>query len=121
MSPVGRQKPRTTNKIARYQQFEAVNEIVDRTVSQVGKPVSAQDCTGLVWHTQGSGKSTMMVFAGQKLRRHPALDIPIVLILVARCDVKTRLSDDFDACDSPNVERALSVQDLKRRLRIDRS
>lgn len=99
MSPVGRQRPRTTNKIARYQQFEAVNEIVDRTVSQVGKPVSAQDCTGLVWHTQGSGKSTMMVFAGQKLRRHPALDIPIVLILVARCDVKTRLSDDFDACD----------------------
>ena len=63
----------TAKKIARYHQFEAVNEMVDRTVAQVGKPVSAQDRTGLIWHTQGSGKSLTMVFAGQKLRRHPAL------------------------------------------------
>ena len=112
-------KGKTTKKIARYQQFEAVNELVDRTVSQVGKPVSAQDRTGLIWHTQGSGKSLTMVFAGQKLRRHPALDNPTVLIVVDRRDLKTQLSDDFDACDYPNVEKALGVQDLKRRLRAD--
>ena len=57
-------KGKTTKKIARYQQFEAVNEIVDRTVSLVGRPVDAQDRTGLIWHTQGSGKSLTMVFAG---------------------------------------------------------
>jgi type I restriction enzyme, R subunit len=110
---------KTTKKIARYQQFEAVNELVDRTASLVGKSVNAQDRTGLIWHTQGSGKSLTMIFAGQKLRRHPALDNPTVLIVVDRRDLKTQLSDDFDACDYPNVEKALGVEDLKRRLRAD--
>ena len=112
-------KGTTTKKIARYHQFEAVNELVDRTVSQVRKPVSAQDRTGLIWHTQGSGKSLTMVFAGQKLRRHPALDNPTVLIVVDRRDLKTQLSDDFEACEYPNVEKALGVQHLKQRLRSD--
>ena len=109
----------TAKKIARYQQFEAVNELVDRTVAQVGRLATAQDRTGLIWHTQGSGKSLTMVFAGQKMRRHPALDNPTVLIVVDRRDLKTQLSDDFEACDYPNVEKALGVQDLKRRLRTD--
>lgn len=112
-------KGKTTKKIARYQQFEAVNELVDRTLSLVGTPVQPQDRTGLVWHTQGSGKSLTMIFAGQKLRRHPALDNPTVLIVVDRRDLKTQLSDDFDACDYPNVEKALGVDDLKRKLRAD--
>ena len=112
-------KGTTSKKIARYHQFEAVNQLLDRTVAQVGKPVSAQDRTGLIWHTQGSGKSLTMVFAGQKLRRHPALSNPTVLIVVDRRDLKTQLSDDFDACDYPNVEKALGVQDLKHRLWTD--
>jgi type I restriction enzyme R subunit len=112
-------KGKTTKKIARYQQFEAVNELVDRTSSLVGKTVEAQDRTGLVWHTQGSGKSLTMVFAGQKLRRHPNLNNPTVLIVVDRRDLKTQLSDDFDACDYPNVEKALGVQDLKSKLKAD--
>lgn len=112
-------KGKTAKKIARYQQFEAVNELVDRTVSLAGRPVTAQDRTGLIWHTQGSGKSLTMIFAGQKLRRHPALNNPTVLIVVDRRDLKTQLSDDFDACDYPNVEKALGVDDLKRKLRSD--
>ena len=112
-------KGKTTKKIARYQQFEAVNDMVDRTVSLIGKPVDAQDRTGLIWHTQGSGKSLTMIFAGQKLRRHPALNNPTVLIVVDRRDLKTQLSDDFDACDYPNVEKALGVEDLKKKLRAD--
>ena len=110
---------KTAKKIARYQQFEAVNDLVDRMVSQVGQRVDTQDRTGLVWHTQGSGKSLTMIFAGQKLRRHPALNNPTVLIVVDRRDLKTQLSDDFDACDYPNVEKALGVEDLKRKLRSD--
>lgn len=110
---------KTTKKIARYQQFEAVNELVDRTVSLVGGPANAQDRTGLIWHTQGSGKSLTMVFAGQKLRRHPSLNNPTVLIVVDRRDLKTQLSDDFDACDYPNVEKALGVDDLKSKLRTE--
>ena len=89
-------KGKTTKKIARYQQFEAVNDIVDRTTDLIGKPVSAQDRTGLIWHTQGSGKTLTMVYAGMKLRRHPALNNPTVLIVVDRRDLKTQLSDDFE-------------------------
>ena len=112
-------KGSTSKKIARYQQFEAVNELVDRTAAQVGKPVREQDRTGLVWHTQGSGKSLTMVFAGQKLRRNAALKNPTVLIVVDRRDLKTQLSDDFEACEYPNVEKVLGVQDLKQKLRSD--
>jgi type I restriction enzyme, R subunit len=113
-------KGKTTKKIARYQQFEAVNDIVDRVVSLIGKPVTAQDRTGLIWHTQGSGKTLTMVFAGYKLRRHAALKNPTVLIVVDRRDLKTQLSDDFDACDYPNIEKALGVDDLKQNLRTGR-
>lgn len=109
-------KGETTKKVARYQQFEAVNELVDRTVSQMGKSVNAQDRTGLVWHTQGSGKSLTMVFAGQKLRRHPSLNNPTVLIVVDRRDLKTQLTDNFEACDYPNIVKSIGVQDLKQKL-----
>lgn len=112
-------KGKTAKKVARYQQFEAVNDIVDRTVEAVGRPAKGQDRTGLIWHTQGSGKTLTMVFAGYKLRRHPDLDNPSVLIVVDRRDLKTQLSDDFDACDYPNVEKVLGVQDLKKKLDTD--
>lgn len=104
-------------KVARYQQFEAVNDIIDRTSSLIGKPASAQDRTGLIWHTQGSGKSLTMIFAAYKLRRRSALKNPTVLIIVDRRDLKTQISDDFDACDYPNVEKALGVEDLKKKLK----
>lgn len=110
-------KGKTIKKVARYQQFEAVNDIVDRTLSLVGKPAAAQDRTGLVWHTQGSGKSLTMVFAAYKLRRQAALKNPTVMIVVDRRDLKTQISDDFDACDYPNVEKAMGVEDLKTKLR----
>ena len=114
-------KGRTTKKVARYQQFEAANLIVDRTAALVGRPdVEPQDRTGLIWHTQGSGKSLTMIFAAQKLRRDPRLSNPTVLIVVDRRDLKTQLGDDFDACDYPSVSKAFGVDDLKRRLRTDR-
>lgn len=110
-------KGKTIKKVARYQQFEAVNDIVDRTLSLIGTPVDAQDRTGLIWHTQGSGKSLTMVFAAYKLRRQSALKNPTVMIVVDRRDLKTQISDDFDACDYPNVEKALGVDDLKNKLK----
>ena len=110
-------KGRTIKKVARYQQFEAVNDILDRVLSLVGKPVTAQDRTGLVWHTQGSGKSLTMVFAAYKLTRSATLDNPTVLIVVDRRDLKTQIADDFDACDFPGVRKAMGVEDLKSILR----
>lgn len=91
--------------------------MVDRTLALIGKVVPTQDRTGLVWHTQGSGKSLTMVFAAHKLRRQAVLENPTVLIVVDPRDLKTQLADDFDACDYPNVVKALGVEDLKSRLK----
>jgi type I restriction enzyme R subunit len=110
-------KGKTTKKIARYQEFEAANDIIDRTLSLLGRDVAAQDRTGLIWHTQGSGKSIRMICTAYKLRHHPLLGNPTVLIIVDRRDLKTRIGDDFDACDYPNVEKAFGVEDLKNKLR----
>lgn len=107
-------KGKVIKKVARYQQFEAVNDMVDRTLAHVGVPATtAQDRTGLVWHTQGSGKSLTMVFAAYKLRQESLLSNPMVLIVVDRRDLKTQIADDFDACDFPSVRKAMGVQDLK--------
>ena len=51
----------TTKKVARYQQFEAANDIVERTLGLFGREVAAQERTGLIWHTQGSGKSITII------------------------------------------------------------
>ncbi len=57
-----RKEQKTTKKAARYQQFEAANDIVDRAVGLIGDPAAtSQDRTGLIWHTQGSGKSLTMI------------------------------------------------------------
>lgn len=110
-------KGKTVKKIARYQQFEAANLMVDRVLERIGMDVEAQDRTGLVWHTQGSGKSITMICTAYKMRRHPDLNNPTVLIIVDRRDLKTQIGDDFLACDYPNVEKALGVEDLKQKLR----
>src|SRR5690554_5291112 len=66
--------------ICRYQQYEAANKIVERVLAGYPKK-------GLIWHFQGSGKSLLMVFAAQKLRLHPRLKNPTVLIVVDRVDL----------------------------------
>ena len=62
-------KKRRIKIIARYQQYEGANQIVERVVA--GHPKK-----GLIWHFQGSGKSLLMLFAARKLRLHPALKNP---------------------------------------------
>jgi Type I site-specific restriction-modification system, R (restriction) subunit and related helicases len=109
-------KGKTLKKIARYQQFEAANDLVERTVELIDQEADPQQRTGLVWHTQGSGKSITIICTAYKLRRHPALNNPTVLIVVDRRDLKTQISDDFEACDYPNVERVFGVKDLKKKL-----
>ena len=85
--------------ICRYQQYQAVNQIVERVVAgQIKK--------GLIWHFQGSGKSLLMVFAAQKLRLHPSLKNPTVLIVVDRIDLDTQITATFNASDVPNTVTA---------------
>jgi type I restriction enzyme R subunit len=91
--------------IARYQQVDGVNKIVARVVA--GQPRK-----GLIWHFQGSGKSLLMLFAARKLRLHPALRNPTVLIVVDRIDLDSQISGTFYAADMANLVRTESRREL---------
>src|SRR5208337_2904761 len=74
---------------------------------------------GLIWHFQGSGKSLLMVFAAQKLRTHPELRSPTVLIVVDRIDLDTQITATFNATEIPNTIPAATQEDLERLLAQD--
>lgn len=105
-------KKRRVKIIGRYQQYEGANKIVERVVA--GHPKK-----GLIWHFQGSGKSLLMLFAARKLRLHPALKNPTVMIVVDRIDLDTQLSSTFYATDTPNLVKADSRTELQRLLEQD--
>ena len=92
--------------IARYQQADGANKIVERVVA--GQPRK-----GLIWHFQGSGKSLLMLFAARKLRLHPALKNPTVLVVVDRIDLDSQISGTFYAADMPNLVRTESRRELQ--------
>ena len=91
--------------VCRYQQYEGANKLVDRVLEGRLKK-------GLIWHFQGSGKSLLMVFAAQKLRRHPTLKSPTVLVLVDRTELDSNITGTFNAADVANVETADSIKEL---------
>jgi len=105
-------KKRRIKIISRYQQYEAANKIVERVLA--GYPRK-----GLIWHFQGSGKSLLMVFAAQKLRLHPRLKNPTVLIVVDRVDLDTQITGTFTGADIPNLEKADSREKLQQLLAQD--
>ena len=105
-------KKRRIKIIARYQQYEGANKIVERVVA--GHPRK-----GLIWHFQGSGKSLLMLFAARKLRLHPALKNPTVIVVVDRIDLDVQISSTFYAADTPNLIKAESRSELQRLLAQD--
>ena len=105
-------KHRRIKIICRYQQYEGTNLIVQRVIEGRIKK-------GLVWHFQGSGKSLLMVFTAQKLRMHPALGNPTVLIVVDRIDLDTQITATFNAADVPNMIKAESRSVLQQLLAKD--
>ena len=99
-------KKRKIKIITRFQQYDAANKIVERVLN--GRPKK-----GLIWHFQGSGKSLLMVFAAQKLRMHPALKSPTVIIVVDRIDLDTQITATFNASDIPNTVPATTREELQ--------
>ena len=105
-------KHRKIKVICRYQQYEATNKIVARVLGGTIKK-------GLLWHFQGSGKSLLMVFAAQKLRRQIALKAPTILIVVDRIELDAQITATFNATDVPNVEAVDSRDKLQQLLAQD--
>jgi type I restriction enzyme R subunit len=109
----------TTNKkkqrikvLCRLQQYEGANKIVERVVEGKIKK-------GLIWHFQGSGKSLLMVFAAQKLRKLASLKSPTVIVLVDRTDLDTQITGTFNAADISNVVTTENINELKTLLEHD--
>ena len=98
--------------LCRYQQYEATKQIVERVLEGKIKK-------GLVWHFQGSGKSILMVYAAQQLRKEPKLKSPTVLVVVDRVDLNSQIGATFYATDVPNTVVAETREELRRLLTQD--
>ena len=105
--------------IAGYHQFHAVNAAVEETVRASGMTESGsvlrEDAgaywagrmhggkpgdrrAGVVWHTQGSGKSFSMLFFAARVVRHPAMQNPTLVVLTDRNDLDDQLFGQFQRC-----------------------
>jgi type I restriction enzyme R subunit len=107
----------TIKKIAAYHQYHAVNKAVDNTRMATSENGSRK--AGVIWHTQGSGKSLSMVFYAGKLIHN--LDNPTIIVITDRNDLDQQLFDTFAASTSllgqPPVQ-AESREHLKTLLKV---
>lgn len=91
--------------ICRYQQYRAVGKMIER----LKKGKTWQERSGVIWHTQGSGKSLTMVFLVKKMRTEFNLRDYKILMVVDRIDLENQLSETADLTD----ERVNEVSEKK--------
>ena len=84
---------RMAKLVAKYHQYWAVRKAVDCTV----EAVEGDGRAGVVWHTQGSGKSLEMLFYTGKVARHPEMENPTIVVLTDRNDLDDQLFDEVFA------------------------
>ncbi|MCO5382317.1 MAG: DEAD/DEAH box helicase family protein [Methanosarcina barkeri] len=100
-------------KLCRYNQYIASNKILERMAEGKG---------GVIWHTQGSGKSLTMTYTALKIRRiekvsGTSLENPCILIVTDRNNLDDQISGTFKNCNFPNPVPVESVEHLKEELR----
>lgn len=108
---------RLIKKVARYQQYRAVNKVIERLKS--GK--DRKERSGVVWHTQGSGKSLTMVMLAVKMRRDEELKQYKLVFITDRTQLDEQLSNTFRDAQGETVYNAGSVAELKELLKKDSS
>ncbi|RYU67602.1 type I restriction endonuclease subunit R [Aliivibrio finisterrensis] len=108
---------RLIKKVARYQQYRAVNKVIERLKS--GK--DRKERSGVVWHTQGSGKSLTMVMLAVKMRRDAELKQYKLVFITDRTQLDEQLSNTFRDAQGETVYNAGSVAELKELLKKDSS
>ena len=105
---------KTVRKVARHPQRIAVHKAVERVV----KGQDAQERSGVIWHTQGAGKSLTMVWLAQKLRDPKVgLKNPTIVLVTDRTDLDQQLTGTFRRVGFPNPQGAQSAADLRALLR----
>ena len=107
----------TIKKIAAYHQYYAIQKAIQKTLDAVGKTQKI----GVVWHTQGSGKSLSMVFYTGQLVVNKDMKNPTIVILTDRNDLDDQLFTTFGNCKSllrQTPIQATSREDLKTKLNV---
>ncbi len=89
-------KDKTIKKIAAYHQYYAVNKAIATTVK--ASATEGDKRAGVIWHTQGSGKSLSMVFYTGKMVVEPAMNNPTIVVLTDRNDLDDQLFGTFCDC-----------------------
>lgn len=98
-----------TKKIARYQQFVAAEKAI-RRIEKAGREDRRG---GVIFHTQGSGKSLTMVFLATRLRRLKSAENPSLVIVTDRTDLDQQISGTFAHCGFPDPVNAESGEHLR--------
>ncbi|XLS30290.1 type I restriction endonuclease subunit R [Flavobacteriaceae bacterium M23B6Z8] len=89
-------------KVARYQQYFAIKKaMVQLTILSKGKRKG-----GVVWHTQGSGKSLTMVLLAQAIAMEPSIKNPKIILVTDRTDLDRQITGTFQKCGYDDVENA---------------
>lgn len=105
--------------IAGYHQFHATQRAIDATI-EAASPEGDRRC-GVVWHTQGSGKSLTMLFYAGRVILHPAMENPTLVCLTDRNDLDDQLFGQFARCSElvrQEPVQAESVAHLRRLLQV---
>ncbi|SEV93413.1 type I restriction endonuclease subunit R [[Clostridium] fimetarium] len=104
-------------KLCRYQQFRAVNKVMDRLLN--GK--TPLEKGGVIWHTQGSGKSLTMAMLSKMIRRAKGLDDNMIVVVTDRIDLDKQIYKTFTGCFPSGYSEARSNLDkiLTRAEKID--
>lgn len=110
---------KTLKKVAAYHQYYAVNKAVESTI--IASSNNGDRRGGVIWHTQGSGKSLSMVFYSGKLIIEPRMENPTLVILTDRNDLDEQLHDTFTNCQQllrQEPQKAEDRQDLRKLLKV---
>ncbi len=133
-------REKTLKKVAAYHQYYAVNKAIESTVCAIADIPSmvkedpahyglpgvrdqspGDNRAGVVWHTQGSGKSLSMVFYVGKLVLAEAMNNPTIVVLTDRNDLDQQLFETFSNCQQlirQTPQQAANREDLKRLLAV---
>ena len=110
---------KTLKKVAAYHQYYAVNKAVESTV--IASSSNGDRRGGVIWHTQGSGKSLSMVFFSGKLIIEPRMENPTLVILTDRNDLDEQLHETFTNCQQllrQEPQKAEDRKDLRKLLKV---
>jgi type I restriction enzyme R subunit len=96
-------------KMAGYHQFHAVNKAVNCTLKAISPKGDRR--VGVVWHTQGSGKSLTMAFYAGKVIRHPKMENPTLVVITDRNDLDDQLFGTFSGCHELLRQKPVQADD----------